>query len=304
MRNALILLSCAMATGMSAQEIVSGTNWYDGMSIFVASKGNGQQTVLESRSEGESTTIVLLPVTGESGRYYATWVDAEDDTETTFEMRSLAGKRILVEHDGENVRRVYSETTKSLEAESRDDWEAMIVGRYESDAKNAKNVTIDNGKIALGKDKCSYKTLMFNGLPSGVVEIAGKSEWAGTWMVEVTTEGVRLASCRQDENVGFEKDGKRVLDLRWADRSKSRWAFASARVLNSGIYRLSPEVLRLMRNAIMAAHGYSFESTDLKDYFASCGWYRPAESNNIQLTDVERLNVLLIQQMEKEKTAK
>ena len=66
----MILLSCAMATGMSAQEIVSGTNWYDGMSIFVASKGDGQQTVLESRSEGESTTIVLLPVTGESGRYY------------------------------------------------------------------------------------------------------------------------------------------------------------------------------------------------------------------------------------------
>ena len=39
------------------------------------------------------------------------------------------------------------------------------------------------------------------------------------------------------------------------------------------------EELRLLRNKILAYHGYRFESKDLQDYFGKIGWYKPGNNN-------------------------
>ena len=55
-----------------------------------------------------------------------------------------------------------------------------------------------------------------------------------------------------------------------------------------------------MRNAILARHGYVFQSKDLKEYFSSQSWYHPAANNaDIQLSFIEQLNVDLIKAAEK-----
>lgn len=55
-----------------------------------------------------------------------------------------------------------------------------------------------------------------------------------------------------------------------------------------------------MRNAILAAHGYVFQSKDLKTYFEAQPWYKPAASNSsIKLSLLEQLNVSLIQAAER-----
>ena len=55
-----------------------------------------------------------------------------------------------------------------------------------------------------------------------------------------------------------------------------------------------------MRNAILAAHGYTFKSKDLKTYFEAQPWYHPAANNaNIKLSLLEQLNVALIQAAER-----
>jgi hypothetical protein len=54
-----------------------------------------------------------------------------------------------------------------------------------------------------------------------------------------------------------------------------------------------------MRNAILARHGYRFQSKDLQEYFTNEPWYKPAASNvGIRLSFIEQLNVELIKQME------
>ena len=61
----------------------------------------------------------------------------------------------------------------------------------------------------------------------------------------------------------------------------------------------SVEELRLMRNEILARHGYNFQSKDLKDYFSQKSWYKPAKSNNgIKLNIIEETNVQLIKSIE------
>lgn len=61
----------------------------------------------------------------------------------------------------------------------------------------------------------------------------------------------------------------------------------------------SVEELRLMRNEILARHGYNFQSKDLKDYFSQKSWYKPAKSNSsIKLNIIEETNVQLIKSIE------
>ena len=57
--------------------------------------------------------------------------------------------------------------------------------------------------------------------------------------------------------------------------------------------------LRILRNKILAYHGYRFQSKDLQDYFAKVSWYKPVNDNNaIKLNIVEQTNIQLIKSEE------
>ena len=69
---------------------------------------------------------------------------------------------------------------------------------------------------------------------------------------------------------------------------------------------LTKEQLRLARNEIYARHGMIFGVDDLDKYFATKSWYKPTISFNdfydtVEMSLVEEENVILIQQVEKEK---
>lgn len=60
------------------------------------------------------------------------------------------------------------------------------------------------------------------------------------------------------------------------------------------------DVLRVMRNAIFARHGYIFQSQDLTDFFERFSWYEPKTRNvNNLLNKVELYNVDMIKKYEK-----
>ena len=57
--------------------------------------------------------------------------------------------------------------------------------------------------------------------------------------------------------------------------------------------------LRLLRNKILAYHGYRFQSKDLQEYFSNVGWYKPVSDNNtIKLSIIEQTNIQLIKSEE------
>ena len=61
----------------------------------------------------------------------------------------------------------------------------------------------------------------------------------------------------------------------------------------------SKDDLRLMRNEILARHGWRFQSKDLQEYFGRQAWYKPiADNNTIKLNIIEQTNVQLIKSEE------
>lgn len=81
---------------------------------------------------------------------------------------------------------------------------------------------------------------------------------------------------------------------------KSNWEdVITNRLLNTPyLMNIPREQLRLMRNEILARHGYVFKSQDLRDYFSKKPWYKPAANNNVKLNIIEQTNVELIKSEE------
>ena len=63
--------------------------------------------------------------------------------------------------------------------------------------------------------------------------------------------------------------------------------------------RFSMDELRLMRNEILARHGWKFQSSDLQAYFSSKSWYKAGNDNNaVKLSVIENVNIQLIKSEE------
>ena len=84
------------------------------------------------------------------------------------------------------------------------------------------------------------------------------------------------------------------------------WNAVNSILLNRAYLRdmvSSKQELRLLRNKILAYHGYRFQSKDLQEYFGKIGWYKPGNDNNaIKLDIIEQTNIQLIKSEEAERT--
>jgi hypothetical protein len=75
-----------------------------------------------------------------------------------------------------------------------------------------------------------------------------------------------------------------------------------SKLTDSDLTNLSKGVLRLMRNAIYARHGRTFNSYDLQYYFDNSPWYKPNPNySDDLLTDIDKYNIALIQKYEAKK---
>ncbi len=74
----------------------------------------------------------------------------------------------------------------------------------------------------------------------------------------------------------------------------------TSRLLNTTyLGKFSKPELRLMRNEILARHGWKFQSKDLQEHFGSKLWYKPVDNNKaITLNIIEQTNIQLIKSEE------
>jgi hypothetical protein len=126
--------------------------------------------------------------------------------------------------------------------------------------------------------------------------------------------GLELTPMKPDTDYdsGWAKDSaKPVVKLEKTAEVQSglppgRFPLASAQVMTLvelKHYAGSPAIqnLKWMRNEIFARYGYKFKTKDMADYFAKMDWYKPQYDDvTLQLTETERINIALIQILEKE----
>ena len=92
-----------------------------------------------------------------------------------------------------------------------------------------------------------------------------------------------------------------IAQQRIAEERDVSWMLQNCLLNARYLGRFSKPQLRLLRNEILARHGWKFQSNDLKEYFGKQSWYKPVDNNNsIRLSVIEMTNIQLIKSDEAE----
>lgn len=294
------MLLCASA-GTQAQ-ITSG-NWYDGTIIYSASPQAGGRVVMNAMDEGEEHEFVLVPVAGKADTYRVTngpndYVNKYYDIATVRHMKKEGWDVICYYNKDNHLRNVMSkESTWNADQINKSKWLSQIIGKYSS----ADGRTYDWGfeVVTVNGTEVPFRVVQFNGRVTGYITIDedGGTGMKGTWEIVPTLGGLQLYAINSDGEYLYDwKREGRQFGLTWDNRLTGRFSYAGTTLLNDKKFQIYDKAtLRIMRNAILARHGYRFQSKDLQDYFAGEPWYRPAASNDgIKVSFVEQLNIDLI----------
>lgn len=311
----LLLLSSVTA---GAQTIKDGSGWTDGSVLFQAhdhyTSSDGYHTdsyKFEGWSPHEGGFEFILQPQAKAGEYRLS-----ADESDFVPLNGAVGYRVQrVSQDGLDLLIVRNDEGRATDFLRRVHPDVSIIniceqeiitllrGTYRPSQRTQGNGSPDtrwvftDTSVTSGIDGKTYPLRLEQiwDQPQPIVELGGK-----LYQFVPSVRGLNVYACRWDEESEEYIVTGEPTCLEWADPSRSRFQFLSEQpcsiaMLNS----FDKQGLRLMRNDIMARHGYTFQSADLREHFAQQPWYRPAANNAaIRLSFVEELNVELIQSLE------
>ena len=301
-RILIICVSLLAVLVLQAQTVPTGSKWISGSGLFEATL-IGSTIRMYSMNEGEETVFALVPVDDE-GRSFTIRADEEFKYAyypfgATARYAKEEGMEVLmVYNDANQLTTVLIQSDEDFRDYSLQNRIAEISGQYLQ--QPTPGVLIDATHLTIGSEVVAYEVVSFNDFATPFIDVKGGS-WRGLWEMVPTRDGWKLYEAAMgDYGYPERQKGGRKKVLQWDDPSCSRWDFASTRVLTRSVLSdFKKPSLRLMRNAILARHGYVFSSPDLQQYFNSEPWYQPRESNDgVRLSFIEQLNVSLIKYFE------
>lgn len=288
-------------------DIAAGSMWYNGDLVYDANPAEDGTVRMNAMAEGEEQEFLLVPAMDGGDLFMVE--DGPNDANNQYEKAAYArrirqdGLDVICFYDDENRLMAAMEATQNWNSDALNvsRWMAPLCGKYRTEV--GKEVVIGEGQSLYNGKNMPMEVVSFNGMPTGLVDFGNGGPYlVGKVEVVPTPEGIRFTEVKVDPDMPwmYERTAS-YFDLTWAG-DQSRFGFANRLLLNGGLRRYDKALLRFMRNAILAAHGYVFQSKDLKTYFEAQPWYKPAASNaSIKLSMLEQLNVSLIQAAEREK---
>ncbi|MBQ6653063.1 MAG: YARHG domain-containing protein [Prevotella sp.] len=126
------------------------------------------------------------------------------------------------------------------------------------------------------------------------------------WKVKLSAHGLSCEIVHQAEWVDHFPDFPQKFELKRTHSpypdARGIYEIASRRPLTRPMLKRYPKAaLRIMRNEILARHGYTFADAATKNYFSKQPWYEAKGNQNPKLSDIEKLNISLIKTIEAEK---
>ena len=285
---------------VSDSAIQDGSRW-NIASLDYTAKVNADKTItFNAMAEGEELAFRLTPDSNKEDEYVLT----DDPHDESYNPYSTPARVKYIKNDGWKLLCIYDKkgllqdildgsqyAEGPIVAQSK--WTAQIQGKYIT--HNNEPVEIGWNKITIGAIDLSYEHVTFNDMITGVIKIDGGTRFQGMWEAVVTLDGITLYKVEQDEYGSFKRLGDKE-KLIWNRNDRPRFNYACMVLLNDKQFRkMKKSTLRIMRNEILAVHGYRFQSEDLQHYFSTKEWYQPVESNStVKPYLLDQLNIELI----------
>jgi hypothetical protein len=292
-------------------------HWYDGEITYTATHLEHSNVRMNAMDEGEELEFILRydNEVNPEHQVYTVLKGGHDITTArnaglTAHRQKAEGLDVICIYDCDGLLKTVMVGQKEWDAEklNKNLWLDQTKGRYSAKGtgNGKKVIDWDMEELSIDGIVYPYELYCFNGRATGFIrvdEVPGEpNELEGTWQVVPTLEGLHLYSVNTETAIspwGWERDGREYILTR-TDLKSGRFDYASRILLNDMQFRhLDKKALRIMRNEILARHGYRFKSKDLQEYFGKQTWYKPLKDNSkIRLSFIEQLNVELIKYAE------
>lgn len=323
MRKSVLIIFVLMMLGavVPAQaQIDNRLHWYDGAITYTVTHLDHNDVQMNAMDEGEEHEFILrfrkemnpghqIYVVDNGSHDYVN----EYGVGKTARRQKSEGWDVICIYDSENRLMSVLSGEQQWDAQelNKARWLNQMIGEYASEEENdcEKCLRWSWESLSIGQIIYPYEIITFNGRVTGFITVkpvdGALNELEGTWEVVPTLRGFRLYSVNTETGTTpweWQRNGV-VHDFTESDPNVGRFFYTSTTLLNDKWFRrYDTPTLRIMRNAILARHGYRFQSKDLQDYFNNEPWYKPAASNkNIKLSFVEQLNLDLIKSEEAER---
>ena len=299
------------AAVVAQAQVSENGNWYDGDLCYSAKNMAGGKVLMNATAEGEELEFMLVPVAGKKDTY--TVADGPNDYLNLFENiatvrhQKREGLDVLCFYDSKNLLQTVMSNETEWDAQKLNiaRFKEQLIGEFEQKGSPSELI-IEWDKIIDNSVPANYEVETFNGLVMGYITVVPDDakrghRLQGTWEIISTLDGFILCGLTFNEDSGWwERDGINYIEYYKSNPDVPRFAYTSTTLLNDKQFRkMKKSTLRIMRNEIMARHGYRFQSKDLQEYFPSMPWYKPAASNDeVKLSFIEQLNVELIKAVE------
>ena len=300
----LFTIHCSLFT-LSAQGIKNGSKWNTGNLDYMAKVNANKSITFVATAEGEELAFRLTP-TSKSDTYVLSdepGPNADNPFASTSRVKYVEkqGWKLLCFYDKKDHLQHVLDGTQIADGEkvAEGKWIQQIMGKYVD--QYGDTLEIGHGIIyERGVARAEYQNVLFNGIVTGVMKISGLTDLDGMWEVVPTLDGLTFYDVEIDEYGLFSRKGEKK-QLTWVNTAP-RFGYASMVLLNDRQFsKFKKSTLRIMRNAILAKHGYMMSSPDLVEYFGGQPWFSPRPSNDEvfdELSLVETLNIELIKSEE------
>ena len=283
--------------------IKAGSLWYSGSLVYDANPDEDGSVRMTAMAEGEEHAFLITPAMGGTDLFEVS--DSPNGEINSYDYAAYArrirqdGLDVICFYDRQNRLTDVMQATQDQDAQTLNvkQWMALLCGNYKTEGGAAFEIA-DTWFAYKGYDY-PLEPVTFNGMVTGVLDFGDTEPFVGRLEAVPTRDGLLLTEVKMEDGEPWFERTVSSYALKWAG-NQSRFAFASDILLNGVLDRYDKSLLRVMRNAILASHGYVFRSKDLKSYFEAQPWYHPAANNaNIQLSLLEQLNIALIQAAER-----
>ena len=300
-RILFFLFAITAAMGLYAQPIAPGSHWFDGRNMYLATVDSGEIQLL-SLIGGKLDTISLIPIPEQVGWFT---LKGEDNNSLLLSQNSMVSltedndRVMLVIYRGGMVDKLLERTELSAEEIIAERWYPTVEGKYTCETPDGRTVdmVVEKDIVTINGESSQYKMITSKGAPLDVIEILD-GPGKGVWHFVRTLDGFNSYRSKLNETGVYEELYDEIDDhpyvMTWNDPTRSRWSYLSEVFVIPIHYKKS--TLRLIRNHILAQHGYVFRAQGLRKYFNEQPWYKPGKNNDaINLNFIEQINISRIQ---------
>lgn len=299
---------------------INGTYWHDGFAFYKVTEEAG--VISFTGGTLHEGGYGFKVVKGNSGKMIVKSIyDAMETITTpgqsvsgsTIEKSTINGNDVLIIKSPEgNVTDVLLAMKGDFENVLEEQLNQQLDGVYRD--SSGKYYSFDGyGKLSIGTSQPKWKPYKFVYIyesPSNIIDYPALNKH---FAFNFKGQNIKLDEVKTINGEGWD-DEPEVKPVKTTIINKLKgnrytgnglWPITSAEILSSGYFECyDVEELRLMRNDIYARHGYIFKDKSLRKIFGKQSWYKPTTSNasSLKLSEIELINIALIQNMEKVKS--